>query len=132
MRYYYSAGTFYSSGSYGGYNAVSSFHRAKYYLQQLANDVRNTAVASFIALVGILSAWLAPPLVGGEMAITKLIGELFEVIFGAAFTQATIGYWLEACENALSAFVIIDNGEYVPSMTIVGGGASKGFYDTTE
>lgn len=127
LRYYYLAGTFWSYG-YGGYFGAISFFRARDFLGDLIEDLRATAVFTASAIVSIIVCYFVGPLQAGILD-TIFIAE-FKRTLGDIITSAVFGSWVLACMDAINAFSKVDNGEYIPSLITVSGGAGINKYNT--
>jgi len=128
LRNHYSSGTGWSEG-FGGYSGATSFARARYLLEEMIEDLEDGTIFIVSVLAGVAAGYIAGPLGGVAGAF---LSETFGNILGDKISASIYGAWIQACENALSAFVKIDNGEYVPSLTPVSGGGSHDYYYTVD
>ncbi len=120
---HYSTGTGWATG-YGGYSGAASFSGARSVLQESIERNEALVEVTAIAIATAIGTAIGGPIGGAS-------GFLVEVtthVLGHYITKAILHEWLKASRDTLAAFIKIDNGEYVPSLTPVsgsGGGINK-------
>jgi hypothetical protein len=112
-----------SYGGYGGYDGVTSFARAKEFLQAYINDATaSTDLLISFLLGGFFGVALGPL----EGAAASLFEGILHFEFQSGISNALLHNWLNNMYTTMNNFTYMNDGQYIPSMTPISGDGGGG------
>ncbi len=110
-------------GGYGGYDGVTSFARAREFLQDYINDAETSLDLLIDFLLGGFFGVTLDALRG---AAASLFEGILHFEFQNGISDLLLRGWLNNMYTTMNNFVYMNDGEYVSSMTPISGGGGGG------